>query len=671
MIKGRLVCLVLMLLMSAVSSVAQVITVDARRRAEELVSKMTLDEKLSYIGGDDSDFGLRPIQRLGIPAIKMSDGPQGVNDKNDTTILYPCGIGLASTWNRNLAYRYGESLASDAKARGIHIMLGPGVNIYRYPLCGRNFEYFGEDPYLTSETAAEYIKGMQSKRVMAVIKHFCGNNSEWKRHNSSSDIDERTLNEIYFPAFRKAIIDAQVGGVMSSYNLVNSLHTTESPYLAQTMLRDTWGFEGIFMSDWAATYSGVAAANAGLDLEMPNAMFMNREHMLTGLKNGTITEKTIDKKCVHILQTLIAFGFLDNEQKDASVPMYNPASHQTALDVARESIVLLKNEGGLLPFGRKVRKVAVMGPNADKIVAGGGSGHAKASTPVTPLEGISDLGKQVVDDPAEADVVVYCAGFNENLEKEGCDRKFAIPDDQVAELHKLDSLGCRLVVVINAGGGVDFTRFEKYADAMLMAWYPGQAGGQALAEILAGKVNPSGRLPISLERCLEDNPAHGNYYTNEKKPLKSPYDRIRYTEGVFVGYRGYDRNGVVPMFPFGYGLSYTSFEYSSLNVETLPDNSVKVRFNVRNTGKQTGKAVAQIYVGQCDPSVPRPIRELKGYDKVELRPGEMQSVEIVLGKDAFEYYDMDAHGFVDGKGNFVITVGDNSADSALIKEITR
>lgn len=671
MIKGRFTCLVLMLLMSTISSVAQVINEEARRRAEELVSKMTLEEKLSYIGGDDSDFGLRPIQRLGIPAIKMSDGPQGVNDKNDTTILYPCGIGLASTWNRNLAYRYGESLASDAKARGIHIMLGPGVNIYRYPLCGRNFEYFGEDPYLTSETAAEYIKGMQSKRVMAVIKHFCGNNSEWKRHNSSSDIDERTLNEIYFPAFKKAILDAQVGGVMSSYNLVNSLHSTESPYLAQTMLRDTWGFEGIFMSDWAATYSGVAAANAGLDLEMPNAKFMNREHIMNALKNGTVTEKTIDRKCIHILQTLIAFGFLDAEQKDASIPMYNPSSHQTALEVARESIVLLKNEDDLLPFGRKVRKVAVMGPNADKIVAGGGSGHAKASTAVTPLKGLLTVFKSIVNNPAEADVVVYCAGFNENLEKEGSDRPFSIPDKQLAELQELDSLGCKVVIVINAGGGVDFTRFEKYADALLMAWYPGQAGGQALAEILTGRINPSGRLPISLEKCLEDNPAHGNYYANEEKPLKSPYDRIRYAEGVFVGYRGYDRNGIFPMYPFGYGLSYTSFEYSSLNVETLPDTSVKVSFNIRNIGKKTGKTVAQVYVGQRNPSVPRPSRELKGYDKVELRPGEMRSVAIVLEKQAFEYYDMDAHSFVNGKGNFVITVGDNSADSALTKEITR
>ena len=663
-------CLVLILLSTSVSSVAQIIDDAARRRAEDLVSRMTLEEKLSYIGGDDSDFGLRPIERLGIPSIKMSDGPQGVNDKNDTTILYPCGIGLASTWNRELAYRYGESIGSDARARGIHIMLGPGVNIYRYPLCGRNFEYFGEDPYLTSETAVEYIKGMQSQNVMAVIKHFCGNNSEWKRHNSSSDIDERTLNEIYFPAFRKAILEAHVGGVMSSYNLVNSLHSTESPYLAQTMLRDTWGFEGIFMSDWAATYSGVAAANAGLDLEMPNAMFMNKDHMLAALKNGTVTEKTIDKKCVHILQTLIAFGFLDNEQKDGSIPMYNPASHQTALEVARESVVLLKNDGGILPFGRKVRKVAVMGPNADKVVAGGGSGHAKASTPVTPLDGISYLSKQIVGNPSEADVVVYCAGFNENLEKEGSDRKFAIPDDQVAELHRLDSLGCRLVVVINAGGGVDFTQFEKYADAMLMAWYPGQAGGQALAEILAGKVNPSGRLPISLERRLEDNPAHGNYYTNEAKPLKSPYDRIRYAEGVFVGYRGYERNAVAPLYPFGYGLSYTSFEYSSLNVEVLSNTFVRVCFNVKNTGKQTGKAVPQVYVGQSCPSVPRPVRELKGYEKVELRPGETKSVEVVLGNDAFEYYDMDAHGFVNAGGKFVISVGDNSTNIALITEIT-
>ena len=667
----RLKVVLVLTLTIGLSVGAQTIDDSARRRAEELVSKMTLEEKLSYIGGDESDFGLRPIDRLGIPAIKMSDGPQGVNDKNDTTILYPCGIALASTWNKVLAYRYGESLGSDARARGVHIMLGPGVNIYRYPLCGRNFEYFGEDPYLTSETAVEYIKGLQSNEVIATIKHFCGNNSEWSRHNSSSDIDERTLNEVYFPAFRKAVKEAGVGAVMSSYNLVNSLHTTESPYLAQTILRDTWGFDGIYMSDWAATYSGVAAANAGLDLEMPNAMYMNKECMLQALQNGTVTEKVIDKKCIHILQTLISFGFFDREQKDASIPMYNPESHQTALDVAREAIVLLKNDDDILPFNKKVKKVAVLGPNSDRIVAGGGSGHAKASTPVTVYDGLASVSKklEVVTDPECAEVVVYCAGFDENLEKEGRDRSFCLPKEQIEEIHRLDGLAAKLVVIVNAGGGVDFTQFEQCADALLMAWYPGQVGGQAIAEILTGKVNPSGRLPISIERSLEDNPAHGSYYANEFKQLKSPYDRIRYKEGVFIGYRGYDKNDVRPLYPFGYGLSYTSFEYTDPQITQISDNSVKLTFKVRNTGKVTGKTVAQIYVGQAQPSVPRPQKELKAYEKLELKPGEVETVELILDAEAFEYYDMDKHQFVMDKGKYVIYVGDSSKSLPLKAEI--
>lgn len=665
----RFFCIVAVVIMAAVPLCAQVIDDDACRRAEELVSRMTLDEKLSYIGGDESDFGLRAIERLGIPAIKMSDGPQGVNDRNDSTILYPCGIALAASWNRELAYRYGKSLGSDARARGIHIMLGPGVNIYRYPLCGRNFEYFGEDPYLTSEIAAEYIMGMQSQGVMAVVKHFCGNNSEWSRHNSSSDIDERTLNEIYFPAFRKAVCKARVGGVMSSYNLVNSLHTTESPYLAKAMLRDTWGFRGIFMSDWAATYSGVAAANAGLDLEMPNALYMNRQCMLEALKNGTVTERTIDLKCAHILQTLIAFGFLDRDQKDETVPKYNPLSHQTALDVARESIVLLKNENGLLPLSRRIKKVAVTGPNSDRVVAGGGSGFVRASTPVTPLEGMRDIFGKVVENVKDADVIVYCAGFNNELEQEGRDREFALPREQVLQMQELDSLGKPLVVVVNAGGGVDFTQFENFADAILLAWYPGQAGGQAIAEILTGKVNPSGRLPISLERNLQDNPASESYYANEYKQLNSPYDRIRYREGVFIGYRGYDRNGVLPMYPFGFGLSYTSFEFDSMAVEVLPDSRVKVLFNVRNTGRYEGKTVAQVYVGQCNPSVPRPLRELKAYEKISLRPGESKTVGLILEEEAFEYYDMDIRGFVKGRGQFTISVGESSASLPLTSVI--
>lgn len=323
---------------------AQQITEQDKERAAALVERMTLDEKLDYIGGFNS-FYIRAIPRLGIPQIRMADGPQGV--RNDTrSTMFPCGIAAAAAWDRALVRDYGRALGQDCRARGVHILLGPGVNIYRSPLCGRNFEYYGEDPYLAAETAAAYIEGMQAEGVMACVKHFVGNNQEWNRHHVSSDIDERTLHEIYLPAFRKAVTGAKVGAVMSSYNPLNCVHMTENRPLTVGLLREKWGFDGIFMSDWNATYSAVGAANGGLDLEMPRARFMNAENLRPALENGLVTEATVDEKCRHILQTLIAFGFLDREQTDAKIKERNPFSDQVALEVARGGIVLLKNEGG-------------------------------------------------------------------------------------------------------------------------------------------------------------------------------------------------------------------------------------------------------------------------------------------------------------------------------------
>ena len=383
----------LLFLVLSCAAMGQTITPEIEKRAVELVAQMTLEEKLAYIGGYNGFF-IRPIPRLGIPEIRMADGPQGV--RNDThSTMYPCGIAAAATWNRELARTYGHSLGQDARARGVHIMLGPGVNIYRSPLCGRNYEYYGEDPFLTSETAVAYIEGMQAAGVMATIKHFCGNNQEWNRHNVSSDIDERTLHEIYLPAFRKAVQKARVGAVMSSYNPVNSIHTTESRELIIGVLREKWNFKGIYMSDWTATYSTVGAANNGLDLEMSWGQFMNPDKLRTALATGTVTEETIDEKCRHIVQTLIAFGFFDREQRDWSIPEKNPVSSETALAVAREAVVLLKNDGDMLPFSRKIRNVVVMGPNATNIPTGGGSGFVMPFETVSVAEGIRNADKRI------------------------------------------------------------------------------------------------------------------------------------------------------------------------------------------------------------------------------------------------------------------------------------
>lgn len=802
---GRLLMFIIFIAyLAGITADAQQIIPQAEQRARDLVSKMTLKEKIDYISGYTS-FSLRAIPRLGIPEIKLADGPQGIRNHSPKSTLYPSGILSAATWNRDLLYKLGRGLGQDAKARGVNILLGPGVNIYRAPLCGRNYEYMGEDPYLAGEAAKQYILGVQSEGVIATIKHFAANNQEWSRHHASSDIDERTLHEIYFPVFRKAVQEANVSAVMNSYNLLNGVHTTEHKWLNIDILRNLWGFKGILMSDWTSVYSAVGAANGGLDLEMPKGRFMNPENLLPAIQNGTVTEETINLKVQHILQTLIAYGMLDKEQKDSSIPLDNPFSRQTALELAREGVVLLKNEENQLPLKGKT---AVMGPNAALIPTGGGSGFVTPFSTISVSQGLKNLkNKNVVmltddviyenivhefytdntrqtkgfkaeyfknktlsgapavtrtepsidydweygaplegfptdgfsirwtasyisptdgqlkihlggDDgyrlfvndqhitgdwgnhsyssreveiPVEAgkeyrfrieffdnissaiirfgayklneetlhkglakvDNVVFCTGFNSNTEGEGFDRPFALLRYQELFIRKIASMHPNLIVVLNAGGGVDFTAWHDAAKAILLAWYPGQEGGQAIAEILTGKISPSGKLPISIERKWEDNPVYNSYYENLKAEIK----RVDYSEGVFVGYRGYDRSGKEPFYPFGYGLSYSTFDYSNLTAQKTGEYQVTVSFDIKNTGKMNASEVAQVYVRDVESSVPRPLKELKGYEKVFLKKGETKRIAIVLDKDAFSYYDMNRHEFVVEKGAFEILVG--------------
>lgn len=691
----RILTLALSAVVALPASAQVTIGEEAMQRASELVAKMTLEEKIDLIAGDADGFHIYGVSRLGIPEIRTADGPQGLRNDTQST-MYPCGIALASCWNRFLALAYGKSIGSDARARGVHILLGPGVNIYRAPMCGRNFEYYGEDPFLTSETAVQYILGVQSEGVMATVKHFCGNNQEWSRHHTSSDIDERTLNEIYFPAFRKAVQVAGVGSVMSSYNLLNSVHTSENEILVR-ILREKWGFEGIYMSDWAATYSTVGAANAGIDLEMPIALYFTRELLGKAVENGTVRESVLDEKCRHILQTFIAFGFLDREQKDESLPLDNPESNKIALDVAREAVVLLKNDG-ILPLCSKshskaVKNIVVLGPNAECVPTGGGSGFVNPYHTKSVFAALSEQGKKLkvslvpftgkIDvvqpdfTPEQkaaircADAVIYCGGFNSDIEHEDGDRPFDIPAAQTAQMHMAAELNPNLIIVINAGGGVRLTDLDDISRAILMAWYPGQAGGQAIAEILTGATNPSGHLPISIEARPEDNPTFGSYYENVFRNLHSPYSRVCYSEGVFVGYRGYERNGVRPLYPFGFGLSYTTFEFSDLSVSTPEGGKVKVTFRIRNTGKRDGATAAQVYVGECSPTLARPEKELKGYEKIFLKSGEVKEISIVLDDEAFSHYDTTLHDFIVTPGEYRILVGDSSLNLPLNATVQR
>ena len=670
--RRRLKSIGLGLLVSCMLTQAQVVTLQAEQRAKEIISEMSLEEKIEYLSGY-TRFSLRPIPRLGIPEIKLADGPQGLRNFAPHSTMFPAGILSAATWNRELAKKLGQGLGQDSRARGVSILLGPGVNLYRAPFCGRNFEYFGEDPYLASEVAKHYIQGVQSEGVIATIKHFAANNQEWDRHHVSSDIDERTLHEIYFPTFEKAIKEANVGAVMNSYNMLNGVHATENKWLNIDLLRDTWGFKGILMSDWGSVYSTVGTANAGMDLEMPNGKYLNVKNLLPAIKKGLVTEATIDLKVQHILQTLIAFGVLDKKQNDDTIPLDNPFSRQTALDIAREGIVLLKNTKNLLPLKGKT---AVLGPNANRVPTGAGSGFVSPFSRVTVVQGLQELKKKdivvlsddVVKDDAKLEKelsnvsnVVLCVGFNDRLEGEGWDRPFALPRVQEELIRKVASLHENVTVVVNAGGGVDFFAWGDQVEAILMAWYPGQEGGRAIAEILTGVISPSGKLPISIEKKWEDNPVYKSYYENQK----ADYKRVSYDEGVFVGYRGYDLSGITPCYPFGFGLSYTTFEYNNIEIEKKNKHQVRVSFDIKNTGKMDASEVAQVYVHDVKSSVPRPYKELKGYEKIFLKRGETQRVSIELDERAFSYYDMIHKQFVVEPGEFEILVGTNSCHLPL------
>lgn len=789
------------------------ITPQTEQRAKALVEKMTLEEKIDYISGVRS-FYIRAIPRLGIPEIRMADGPQGIRNNTKST-LYPSGILSAATWNRELVRQLGNGLGRDAKARGVSILLGPGVNIYRSPLCGRNFEYFGEDPYLSSETAKQYILGVQEKGVIATIKHFAANNQEWSRHHASSDVDERTLQEIYFPAFRKAVQEAGVGAVMDSYNPVNGVHATENAWMNIEILRKQWGFKGILMSDWTSVYSTVGAANGGLDLEMPVGKFMVKEKLIPVIENGIVKEKTIDEKVQHILQTLITFGLFDNPLEDKSIERDNAESKATALNLAREGIVMLKNDDNVLPL-RKGHTL-IIGPNADIIPTGGGSGFVTPYSTVSVYEGMTqikgnkkitllsdsllykDISKNIFTDISlkkqgftgyyfkdkklsgepchqgittrinyawkygspypdiqddhfsvqwkgiykadqsgtirfqisgddgyrilvngktisgdwgnhalssrsafmqvekdslyqlqidyfenvgeatikfeagmldknllnyelkKADNVVMCLGFDSNTESEGFDRPFALPYGQEFLIDEVTKVHKNVITVINSGGGIDFRNWGNKVKAILMAWYPGQEGGKAIAEILTGKISPSGKLPISIEEKWEDNPTFNNYYDKRNVPHK----RVQYAEGIFVGYRGYDRTGKQPLYPFGFGLSYSQFTYENLQLRKKQKNQVEVSFELKNTGKMNAAEVAQIYVKDCKASVPRPLKELKGYEKVFLKKGETKRITILLNEDAFSFYDTDKKNFVIEKGDFEILVGPSSSELPL------
>jgi len=801
------------------------------KRVDDLVAKMTLEEKIDLIGGD-TPFRTYSIPKLNIPYFQMADGPVGAHIPAPT-IAYAAGIGLAASWDKDLALRIGQELGRDARSRGAAFLLGPGVNIYRAPMNGRNFEYFGEDPFLASQIAVGYIRGVQDEGVSATVKHFLGNNSEYLRHDSDSVIDERTLREIYMPVFEAAVKTAKVGAIMDSYNLTNGEHMTQNERLNVEVVKGQWHFPGIIMSDWVATYDSAAAANGGLDLEMPFGVYFAREKLLPLIKDGTISQATLDDKVRRILRVAAAFGWLDHPQLDISIPRYNLAGRAASLQAALEGAVLLKNDNQALPLDKKaIRTIAVIGPTAAQTVTtGGGSGEVVSFASTNLLVGISDyLGddakvlysrglysinqmarlthfttdaqgattgvthttfakpnlegdvtgtitetamiavgstrrepeeqelnaltahknanpytrpvtssrwtgyytpaeagkfavfvqtdskyRLLIDDAvvfdssvvpkhilnqtildftsaphkvvleqlsqqlasvsgtrvgvaplstiadkdalemaSHADAVVLAVGFNAASESEGGDRSFELPVGQDQLIDQIAALGKKTIVFITSGGSIDVSDWKDKVQGIFETWYSGEEGGTAAARLLFGADNPSGRLPISWEKKISDNPSYNNYYPD------AGTNKIVYREGIFMGYRGYEHSHIEPQYPFGYGQSYTSFSFSNLSSTVVGDGKFDVSFDVKNTGQRAGAAVAQLYVRQVVPSVPRPEKELKAFERVMLQPGESKHLTIKLSPRSFSYFDVKSGAWRADAGSFELMLGESS-----------
>ena len=807
--------LTLLLLAQLVPAMGQDKLAQADMKARQTLQQMTLDEKLSLIDG--AGFDIRPIERLGIPKVHMSDGPVGVRQASSTA--FPATVMLAATWNRQLAHEYGYALGRDSRARGVNIILGPAVNIYRSPLNARNFEYMGEDPYLAAQMAGAYIRGVQENPgVIACIKHFAANNPETDRYTISADVDERTMHEIYLPAFRHAVEKAKVGSIMSSYNRINGTWTAENRWLMHQLLRGQWQYPFLTMTDWGAAHHTDLMVSDGVDIEMPGGSVMTPEKVRPLIEEGRLTEQMIDEKVLNILRTCFYFDIFSHTESDKTTALDNAESAQTAYDVAAEGFVLLKNEDGILPIGPRVKRICLTGHNASEYVYGGGSSNVMPFRSTTPYDGLREAcrqrgiqldllnpeinpnvteqccfadtklkkkgfaatyynnkvmegtplanrterqlkspwvarpvkkmnpeepfsaryqtwisvgetgdyilmvggddgfrlsidGERIVDDWNDGatrwrkqqkrleagrvyraeieyyqqgglvdiefrlcrvdpegkerirqqmgayDLIIACEGFNKNLESEGSDRTFALEAEREEVMQLVARSGVPTIGVINAGGNVESSHWQPQLKGLVWAWYSGQEGGRALADMLFGKLSPSGKLPMTFERRAEDNPSFRTY-------SDQGHQHVAWTEGVFIGYRGYEEKGMQPLYPFGYGLSYTTFSLSEPIVSS--DNKrgdISLSLTVTNTGTMAGAEVVQLYVGKDGESpVLRPKKELKNFEKVMLRPGEQRTVTLTLSPDDFKYYDVNTHRWVTDPGRYHLFVGTSSAD---------
>ena len=654
-----------------------------------LIAQMTLEEKAGLCSGLDF-WHTKPVDRLDIPAVMVSDGPHGLRKQdqeadhlgmNDSikAVCMPAACATAASFDREMIYKMGESIGNSCQHEQLSVVLGPAVNIKRSPLCGRNFEYFSEDPFLAGEISASFINGVQSKNVGTSIKHFAANNQEHRRMSSSSNVDERTLREIYFPAFEISVKKAQPWTVMCSYNRLNGIYASENKWLLTEVLRDEWGFEGYVMSDWGAVSNRVAGVAAGLDLEMPSSGGVNDRKIVNAVRTGKLDEAIVDKAVERILT--INYKYLENAKPHT--PWDKEADHELSAQIAADCMVLLKNEEAILPLNKE-DDVAFIGEFAVKPrFQGGGSSHIncfKTTSAVEAAEGLKVTyaqGYSVADDEATdemiaeavkaakaAKVAVIFAGLPDAYESEGYDRShMRMPDCQNKLIDAVADANPNTVVVLHNGSPVEMPWIGK-VKAVLEAYLGGQAVGLATVRVLFGDVNPSGHLAETFPYKLSDNPSY-LFYGGEK-------DKTDYREGIFVGYRYYDRKEMDVLFPFGHGLSYTKFEYSDLEVssyEITDQETLKATVTVKNVGDRAGKTVVQLYVSDVASTPIRPVRELKGFEKVQLQPGESKEVTFTLDKRSFAYWNEQISDWHVETGDFRIEIGQSSRDICLTETV--
>jgi beta-glucosidase len=799
---------------------------DIEERIEDLLSRMTLEEKIIMLGGDTTHFDSKPNERLGIPALRMTDGPVGVRWEKSTA--FPASVCMAATWNPELIFKLGQAIGREVKAKGRNVLLAPCVNIHRVPHGGRNFESFGEDPYLAGRIVVDYIKGVQSEKVIATVKHFACNNQEIERSSIDVKVYERTLHEIYLPAFKAAVQEGGVWAVMSAYNRLNGQYCSSNTWLLTDVLKKQWGFQGLVMSDWGAVHSTIPTLYAGMDIEMPQDRYLSMDKVTEALRERCIKESTINDKVRRMLRAMLHSGFFDQTEADSGA-CDTPEHRAIARQVAQEGIVLLKNDGNILPVEKNIRSIAVIGPYAAKLsYGGGGSSRVNPFRTVSPLDGLrsnvpaeknvtiryepgsfteenftpipsgfliapkghdkklgllgsyfasADFkgepvfqridtlidfswgrkspegiekengfsiiwegqlrapetgvyalalgsddgsrlyinGKLVIDnwgwhmlqykyatlelsqdkpvdikieyneiwyradvrlmwqrfkeDPLEkavqlassSDMAILFVGNTDNEETEGKDREtLALPADQEELILSVAEANPRTVVVLNCGAGLLMKNWIDKVPAVVLPWFPGQEGGDAIADILYGNVNPSGKLVTTFFRNWEDCAACGNYPGED--------GMVQYSEGVFMGYRHFDAKNIDPLFPFGHGLSYSDFQYKDLTISSKKikqGESVTLYFTLKNRGNRDGAEVVQLYLGDKKATVPRPVKELKKFTKVYLKSGEEKNISLAIDPQDMKFFDINTHEWKAEPGKFNIYIGSSSRDIRL------